>query len=45
MAIDFRKYIMSTGKHYISNYGADGKGNIKGGAAGDQTAPEPEGVE
>lgn len=42
MASDFMKYIMSTGKHYISNSGSDEKGNIKGCAAGNQTEPEPE---
>lgn len=42
MAIDYNKCIMSSGKHYISNSGSAEKGNIKGGAAGDQMTPEPE---
>lgn len=47
MAIDYNKYIMSMGTHYISNSGSDEKGGIKGGAAGDQPTPkpEPEGVD
>lgn len=36
MAIDFDKYILSSGTHYISNSGGDEKGGIKGGRAGDQ---------
>lgn len=40
MAIDYNKYIMSNGTHYISNSGSDEKGGIKGGAAGDQTGRE-----
>ena len=42
MAIDFKKYIMSTGRHYISNSGHDenGVGHYHGGKAGDQTGQE-----
>lgn len=40
MGINYDKYLMSTGTHYISNSGSDEKGNIKGGAAGDQTGKE-----
>lgn len=40
MAINYDKYLMPTGTHYISNSGSDEKGNIKGGAAGDQTGKE-----
>ena len=40
MAIDFRKYIMSTGTHYISNSGKDEKGTYHGGKAGDQSGHE-----
>lgn len=36
MAIDFDKYIFSTGTHYISNSGKDENGGTKGGKAGDQ---------
>lgn len=36
MATDYKKYILSTGTHYISNSGGDEKGGIKGGKAGDQ---------
>ena len=31
MANDYKKYILSTGTHYISNSGGDEKGGIKGG--------------
>lgn len=40
MAIDFNKYIMSTGTHYISNSGSDENKQYKGGTAGDQTGHE-----
>lgn len=40
MAIDFKKYIMSTGTHYISNSGKDEKGTYHGGEAGDQSGHE-----
>ena len=40
MANDYKKYILSTGTHYISNSGGDEKGGIKGGKAGDQTGKE-----
>ena len=40
MAIDYAKYIMSTGTHYISNSGSDERGEYHGGAAGDQTGKE-----
>lgn len=40
MAIDYNKYIMSNGTHYISNSGSDEKGGVKGGAAGDSTGKE-----
>ena len=40
MAIDFKKYIMSTGTHYISNSGKDEKGTYHGGKAGDQSGHE-----
>lgn len=40
MAIDFKKYIMSTGKHYIANSGHDENNKYHGGAAGDQTGHE-----
>lgn len=40
MAINFDKYIMSTGTHYISNSGGDENGGTKGGKAGDQTGRE-----
>lgn len=40
MAIDFKKYIMSTGTHYISNSGKDENGTYHGGAAGDQSGHE-----
>lgn len=40
MATDYRKYILSSGTHYISNSGSDESGNIKGGKAGDQSGKE-----
>ena len=40
MATDYRKYILSTGTHYISNSGSDENGNLKGGKAGDQNGKE-----
>lgn len=40
MSTDYRKYILSTGTHYISNSGSDENGNIKGGKAGDQSKKE-----
>lgn len=40
MATDYKKYILSTGTHYISNSGGDEKGGTKGGKAGDQTGKE-----
>lgn len=40
MAIDFNKYIYSTGTHYISNSGKDENGSYTGGTAGDQTGHE-----
>lgn len=40
MAINYDKYIGSTGTHYISNSGGDERGKITGGAAGDQTGGE-----
>lgn len=40
MATDYKKYILSTGTHYISNSGGDEKGGTKGGTAGDQTGKE-----
>lgn len=40
MAIDFEKYLYSTGTHYISNSGSDENGGTKGGKAGDQTGKE-----
>lgn len=40
MAIDFDKYIHSTGTHYISNSGKDENSGTKGGRAGDQTGHE-----
>lgn len=40
MAINFDKYILSTGTHYISNSGKDEKGTYHGGTAGDQTGHE-----
>lgn len=35
-----KKYIESTGTHYISNSGSDENGNYRGGQAGDQTGKE-----
>lgn len=40
MATDYRKYILSTGTHYISNSGSDERGKYKGGKAGDQSGKE-----
>lgn len=40
MATNYKKYILSTGTHYISNSGGDENGGIKGGQAGDQTGKE-----
>lgn len=40
MAIDFQKYIMSTGTHYISNSGSDENKRYNSGKAGDQTGHE-----
>ena len=40
MATDYRKYILSTGTHWISNSGSDENGGIKGGKAGDQNGKE-----
>ena len=37
---DYKKYILSTGTHYISNSGSDENGGIKGGKAGDQSKKE-----
>ena len=42
MAIDFKKYIMSTGTHYIANSGKDENKQYHGGKAGDQTGHEAE---
>ena len=42
MAIDFQKYIMSTGTHYISNSGSDENKKYHGGKAGNQTGHEAE---
>ena len=36
MAINYNKYINSTGTHYISNTGHDERGKYQGGQAGDQ---------
>lgn len=38
--IDYNKYLMSTGKHYISNSGQDENKSYHGGKAGDQTGHE-----
>ena len=38
--IDYRKYILSTGTHYISNSGSDERGKYTGGKAGDQSGGE-----
>lgn len=40
MAINYDKYILSTGTHYISNSGKDERNQYKGGAAGDQSGHE-----
>lgn len=40
MAINYNKYIMSTGTHYISNSGKDENGAYHGGKAGDQSGHE-----
>lgn len=40
MAVDFNKYIFSTGTHYIANSGSDERGQYSGGTAGDQTGKE-----
>jgi len=40
VAIDFDKYILSTGTHYISNSGKDENGTYHGGQAGDQSGHE-----
>lgn len=40
MAINFDKYLYSTGTHYISNSGSDENGSYTGGKAGDQTGKE-----
>lgn len=40
MAINFNKYIYSTGTHYISNSGSDENKKYTGGVAGDQTGHE-----
>ena len=40
MAIDYLKYIMSTGTHYISNSGKDENSAYRGGKAGDQSGHE-----
>lgn len=37
---DYKKYILNTGTHYISNSGSDENGAYKGGKAGDQTGKE-----
>lgn len=37
---DYKKYILSTGTHYISNSGSDENGGAHGGKAGDQTGKE-----
>lgn len=40
VAVDFDKYLYSTGTHYISNSGSDENGGYTGGRAGDQTGKE-----
>lgn len=40
MATDYKKYILATGTHYISNSGSDENGAYKGGKAGDQNGKE-----
>ncbi len=37
---DYRRYILSTGTHYISNSGSDERGKYTGGKAGDQNGGE-----
>lgn len=40
MAIDYDKYLLSVGTHYISNSGSDENGGTRGGQAGDQSGKE-----
>lgn len=40
VAINYDKYLYSTGTHYISNSGKDENSGTRGGAAGDQTGHE-----
>lgn len=40
MAVDYDRYILSTGTHYISNSGSDENGGTRGGRAGDQSGKE-----
>lgn len=40
MAVDYKKYIESTGVHYISNSGHDENNRYNSGSAGDQTGKE-----
>ena len=40
MSTNYKKYILSTGNHYISNSGSDENKQYHGGAAGDQTGKE-----
>jgi hypothetical protein len=40
MAINYDKYLYSTGTHYIANSGSDERKQYKGGQAGDQTGHE-----
>ena len=40
MATNYKKYILSTGTHYISNSGGDENGQAHSGQAGDQTGKE-----
>lgn len=40
MATNYKKYILSTGTHYIANSGSDEDGKLHGGQAGDQTGKE-----
>ena len=42
MSTDYRKYILSTGTHYISNSGSDENGAYHGGKAGDPAEEWPE---
>lgn len=42
MAINYDKYLYSTGTHYIANSGSDENKAYKGGQAGDQTGHEAE---